>query len=104
MDDDWKQSVALMVGTANADLRNAQILGNPWTRAAHAMVVGWQIRLSQPEPAGRREIHRQTWAHFATRAVKIRRAMASRATADPWRVWAGRRVRQPIRYVPIDDR
>lgn len=100
----WRAAATAMVVALGSDRRNARIFADPWSRAAHTMVTGWRIRLSQRPPSGGRISPKPTWRAFAQAAVCIRNSMAQQAGIDPWRRWAASRVRPPLRYVRQADR
>jgi len=58
----WERAAGEMVERLGADRRNARMLADPWSRAAHSMVQGWRIRLSRPPANERtRTRPRPTW-------------------------------------------
>jgi hypothetical protein len=89
----WRAAAADMVNRLGADRYNGLMLAHPWSRAAHSMVVGWRIRLSQPPAKGNaRVVARPTWKVFARLAAKIAARTANRARKSDWYLWATRRV------------
>jgi hypothetical protein len=97
----WLRPAARMVQVFRADLRNARMLADPWSRAVHCMVNGWRIRLCHP-PSGTRHgaRWRPTWEVFVALAVKDVGMTARREMHDPWRRWASFRTTAPRRYIP----
>ena len=63
----WQRSVSGLISRLCTDGHNAQLLGDPWSRAAHCMVQGWRIRMSRPPAKGdspMREIVVTEYAEF----------------------------------------
>jgi len=96
----WRAAAADMVMRLRVDLRNAQMLARPWSRAAHSMVQGWRIRLSRPPAKGNARVTaRPTWTVFARLAVGILATKANHAKRSDWHLWATRRVTAGSRYI-----
>lgn len=97
----WQRSVNGLISRLRTDRRNARILGDPWSRAAHSMVQGWRIRLSRsPAKGNSRVIARPTWRVFARLAMGIATTKANHARRSDWHLWATRRVTAGSRYIP----
>jgi hypothetical protein len=101
----WRRVASKLVGRLAADKSNGLMLADPWSRAAHSMVQGWQIRLSRPPLKNNvRMTTRPTWEVFARLAVGILASKAWQARKSEWRLWASRRVSGGCRYTPKRDR
>ena len=101
----WRAAAADMASRLRTDRHNGLMLAHPWSRAAHSMVAGWRIRLSQPPAKGNgRVTARPTWKVFARLAARIAAAMANHARRSDWRLWASRRVSGGSRYIPKSKR
>lgn len=101
----WRPVIPQLVSRLRTDMRNALMLADPWSRAAHSMVQGWAIRLSRPPAQGNaRRLARPTWATFARLAAAIAATKANHARESAWRLWASRRVSGGSRYIPKRDR
>jgi len=96
----WERAAGEMVERLGADRRNARMLADPWSRAAHSIVQGWRIRLSRPPANERtRTLPRPTWEAWARLERELLARRVTRATCTPWRRWASARVVPPRRYV-----
>ena len=101
----WRASAGDLAMRLRVDRANGLMLANPWSRAAHCMVAGWRIRLSQPPLKGTvRTAARPTWKVFARLAVRIVAGKAIHARRSDWHLWATRRVSGGIRYIPKSKR
>ena len=101
----WRAAAYDMANRLRADWYNGLMLVHPWSRAAHSMVVGWRIRLSQPPAKGNARVTaRPTWRVFARLAVGIAAVAANQARRSNWQWWAAYRVSGGIRYIPKRDR
>ena len=101
----WRRAASRMASRLNADLYNARILRDPWSRAAHSMVQGWRIRLSRPPAKGNARVApRPTWKVFAQRGVGILASKKNHARKSDWYLWASRRRAPGSRYIPKRDR
>jgi len=101
----WRVAAADLLMRLRVDRYNGLMLAHPWSRAAHSMVAGWRIRLSQPPAKGNgRVTARPTWKVFARLAARIAAAMANHARRSDWRLWASRRVSGGSRYIPKSKR
>ena len=101
----WRAAAYDMANRLRADWYNGLMLVHPWSRAAHSMVVGWRIRLSQPPAKGNARVTaRPTWRVFARLAVGILAAKARQARRSDWHWWAAYRVTAGSRYIPKGNR
>ena len=101
----WRVAAADMVHRLWVDWYNGLMLAHPWSRAAHCMVQGWKIRLSQPPAKGNARVTaRPMWAVFAHLAVGIAAAKMRHARRSDWHWWAAYRVTAGGRYIPKRDR
>jgi len=101
----WRAAAADMVHRLWVDWYNGLMLAHPWSRAAHCMVQGWKIRLSQPPAKGNaRTTPRPTWRVFALLAVKIALTVASHARRSDWHWWAAYRMSVGGLYIPKRNR
>lgn len=101
----WRRAAARMGLALGADARNARMLADPWSRAAHCMVQGWRIRLSQPPTKERvRTRPRPTWEVWVGMEAQLIATKVGRVRHDAWRRWASARVISPRRYIPKSRR
>ena len=101
----WQKCAGRLDNLLNADMRNARILKDPWSRAAHTMVNGWRIRLSRPPAKGNVKVApRPTWEVFASRGVGILSSKKYHAKQSDWKLWASRRMTAGSRYIPKTKR
>jgi hypothetical protein len=97
----WQRSVSGLISRLCTDGHNAQLLGDPWSRAAHCMVQGWRIRMSRPPAKGDSPMApRRTWRDFARRGVGILASKRHRANKSDWERWAMNRTIAGSRYIP----
>jgi|GEM_PF-3367983 len=100
----WAKAAGQLKARLDTDYRNHQRLAAPWARAAHSMVQGWRIIVSQ----GRLDYvlsdrrRPRTW-HEATHAMKAsldRRERERLVNPMTWTFWAGHLPNVRLRYVP----
>lgn len=96
----WQRAAREMVTRMGADRRNARMLADPWSRAAHSMVQGWRIRLSQPPAKERvRTRPRPTWGAWAGMEAQMIATKVGHSRRTAWHRWASARVTSPRRYI-----
>jgi len=97
----WRWPAGKLASRLRTDWRNARMLRDPWSRAAHSMVQGWRIRLSRPPANGDSPVApRPTWKKFARLATGIAATRVSHARRTDWHLWATRRISGGSRYIP----
>ncbi|QQS09482.1 MAG: hypothetical protein IPK69_02340 [Phycisphaerales bacterium] len=104
MQEEWRKAAGKMASKLRADARNGVMLASPWPRAVHSMVVGWQIRLSQPPTSPRPRRWRPTWEVFAVLAVENAITALKHVNRPAWHKWAASRVTPTRRYIPKRNR
>ncbi len=96
----WQKVIGRLRYNLNNDLRNGRMLMAPWSRAAHSMAKGWQIRMSRPPAKGNVKVTpRPTWKVFARLAAAILACKKNHAQKSPWYLWATRRASGGSRYI-----
>lgn len=100
----WRKAASQMASKLRADARNGAMLASPWPRAVHSMVVGWQVRLSQPPTNPRPRRWRPTWEVFALLAVQNAITAVQHGARSAWHKWAASRVAPTRRYIPKRNR
>jgi hypothetical protein len=93
----WTTAAQHLLARFKADLRNHQILGDPWLRAASCMLNAWRIRLSQSR---RPKLNKPTsiattWFEAARRMkASLHTRARDQRLKGTWEYWA--RHRPPI--------